>query len=72
MTRPQFGPYHLGEQHAGGLLSPIEASLGQLCARLNQYVQRIPMSEADRARVAVVEGIVREAYERVARTIAAG
>ncbi|MBX6770222.1 MAG: hypothetical protein IRY83_00695 [Chloroflexi bacterium] len=53
-------PYHLGPQSAEALLRPIDAALAELESRLAHYVERIPMSEADRDRVA-------RAHELVAR-----
>ena len=69
MTQSPFGPYHLGEQRADGLLAPVEESLEELATRLTHFVRRIPMPAADREVVSNVEAIVRAAHERVGREI---
>lgn len=48
MANRASSPFHLGPQTAKSLLGPVEARLLELEARLTQYVERIPMSDADR------------------------
>ncbi len=63
--QPPFGPYHLGEQTAAGLIRPVDAELDNLARRLAHYVGRIAMSDPDREAVARVARIVRDASDRV-------
>ena len=58
-------PYHIGEQSAAALLPPIVATLGELDARLTQYVERLHLSDHDRARLAEAEQVVARARASV-------
>lgn len=58
-------PYHIGEQYPVALLPPVVATLGELQARLNQYVERLHLSDADRTRLAAARDAVSEARSRV-------
>lgn len=60
-------PYHLSPHTAPVLLGPVGANLAELEARLVRYVERVHMSDADRAVVAEALGIVADARERVAK-----
>ena len=66
MARTVTTPYHLGPQSAFALLPPVTTSLGELEARLTQYVERIPMPDADREALERALGIVAECRRRVA------
>jgi|GEM_PF-4050808 len=58
-------PYHLSPHTATVLLGPIEANLAELENRLARYVERLAMTEADRAVVTEALGIVARAREQV-------
>jgi hypothetical protein len=70
MAKPISSPYHLAPQSAVALLGPIEASLAELEARLTQFIERIPMSDADRETVARARGIVAEDRAKIAALVA--
>ncbi len=60
-------PYHLGQQYASALLRPVAASLADLEARLTQYVERMPMSDDDRAAMFAAQSAVAQAKAEVER-----
>lgn len=70
-TMPQAidTPYHLSPQSASALLRPIDAALRELEIRLTQYVERIPMPDADRELVARARESVARDRERVAALV---
>ncbi len=63
--------FHLGQQYALALLGPISSALGELEARLTQYVERMPMSDDDRAATFQAQSAVAQARAQVER-LAAG
>ncbi len=71
MAKDITSPYHLSSQSAVALLRPVEATLAELEARLNQYVERIPMSDSDREKVATARKIVAEDRARIAEIVQA-
>lgn len=57
--------YHIGEQHAAALLPPVAVSLSELHLRLDQYVERLHLSDEDRSSVAAARDVVAAAQQRV-------
>lgn len=64
--RPRF---HIGEQHAAALLPPVAATLNELHQRLDQYVERLHLSDADSSAVAAARDAVAAAQQRVDRLL---
>ena len=67
---PYLTKYHVREQPAYALLSPIRASLVELEQRANHYVERVNMEPADAEAVrdaAQAIGRAREEVERIWR-----
>ena len=52
MSESRLPKFHIDEQYAVALLSPIGNTLDELTARLTQYVSRMPLSDADRDAIA--------------------
>lgn len=65
MVNPARPPYHIGEQHAAALLPPISATLSELEARLEQYVERLHLSDADRTKVSEARDAVAQAKAKL-------
>ncbi|MGH2459945.1 MAG: hypothetical protein ACRDIY_13895 [Chloroflexota bacterium] len=65
MPKELSSPYHLSPHSAPVLLTPIGGALGELEARLTQYVDRIPMPDADRETVSQALSIVSQARRRI-------
>ncbi len=59
--------FHLGQQYAPALLGPISSALGELEARLTQYVESIPMSDDDRVATFQAQSAVAQARAQVER-----
>jgi hypothetical protein len=71
MTDEVNVPYHIADQRATALLPPIATTLGELEARLDQYVRRIRMPDADRALVAQARAAIGEARSRLEQIVVA-
>ena len=66
MPKELSSPYHLSPQSALVLLAPIGGTLGDLEARLAQYVGRVPMPDADRETLSRALEIVTQARSEIA------
>ena len=58
-------PYHIGDQYARALLPPIALELQELEARLDQYVHRLHLSDADRGQLSEAHDAVAQARARL-------
>ncbi len=65
MPKELSSPYHLSPQSAPVLLAPIGGTLGELEARLTQYVERVPMPDVDRETVARALDAVAQARAKI-------
>ena len=57
--------YHMDEQYADALLTPIAASLTELEGRLTQFVDRLYLSLDDRTRVEQALDLIAETRRRL-------
>lgn len=71
MVNPPSLPLHIDRQFAVSLLGPVENTLNELATRLHQYVQRVPLSAADREAVEAAEAAIKQAAHTV-RDVLAG
>lgn len=70
MARSKLPVFHIDRQFAVSLLGPIEDTLDELTARLHQYGERMPLSDADRGAIADAEAAVVKAAETVRELLA--
>lgn len=66
MPKELSSPYHLSPHSAPVLLTPIGGALGDLEARLTQYVDRVPMPDPDRETVSQALTIIAQARLKIA------
>jgi hypothetical protein len=65
VAKSSLPTFHIERQFAASLLGPIDNSLEELIARLEQYRERLPLSDDDRAAIAAAADAVRVASTSV-------
>jgi hypothetical protein len=66
MPDAALAPYHIQEQTARVLLSPVQAELAALHARLAHYHDRLRMADAERATIARARDVLERAVAELA------
>jgi hypothetical protein len=64
---PYFSKYHLREQPAYALLSPMRASLRELERRARHYVERVALAPADQEAIRAAHEAITAARAEVER-----
>ncbi len=70
-SMPQLTKYHLSEHRADALLQPLDLQLAVLEARTKHYLDRLHMTDEDRAAVEAAYNAVQAAHAEVTRQLAA-
>ncbi len=68
---PELTKYHLSEHRADALLQPLNLELGVLETRTKHYLDRLHMTDEDRAAVEAAYKAVQTAHAEVSRQVAA-
>lgn len=64
---PQLTKYHLSEHRADALLQPLDLQLDVLETRVRHYLDRLQMTDEDRAAVEAAYQAVQAAHAEVTR-----
>ena len=64
---PELPKYHLNPQRADALLQPLALSLHELAARTEHYLDRLVLSDEDRAALATAHATLTDAHATLDR-----
>lgn len=64
---PELPKYHLSEQRADAILRPLALELGDLETRAKHYLDRLSLTDEDRAAVAAAHAALEAAHTELAR-----